>query len=732
MTSTADSVSNTTTSSSTGEKPHRSPVRGDIQGLRMLAVFAVIFDHMMAWPSGGFVGVDVFFVISGFLITGILLREHEKTHHISFVNFYQRRIKRIVPVATVVLVLTVVAAYFLFNSVRYMQTFWDAVWAFFFAANWHFAIVGTDYFQAGGPVSPLQHFWSLSVEEQFYFVWPWVMLAVLSLAGLGGRAIRRRVTTGVIMIAIVAGSFYWAMLQSASNPTVAYFSTFTRAWELGIGALIAISSPWWGKIPGWLRLILGWIGFLGIVASYFVINDTLPFPAPWAMMPVLATALVIIAGTGGEQRHLYPLTNPVSKYLGDISYSLYLWHFPIIIFAGTLVVDPNLWVYYPALLAGIILISVFSYHLLERPIQQMPFWTGPASARAKKANWATWREKFGLTYKLGGLSLLAVTVGCLAAVAVVNENKMQSDAVAAAADAVIDTVPTSTPTPALSASPASAYGPAMTSLQREIGDALKATAWPTLNPSLETVTAPFYYVKPEWKECTTRQDPALSSDCSWNSPSATKKVLLLGDSASATYIEAFRALGPLAGWNITSRATIGCPLLDFSSKNCPGGEAVRRQVTMDMIKQTKPDIVILTSYFGHKDDAGQPIKLEVREPALEKFLTEVSPYTKQVVVLPSAPPGDTLAECYTPSSKPSDCASTINAKYQTETAADRKTAEKLGAKFVGVELLFCQSTRCPSFVGQTATKTDAAHITPEYSSHIGPALLELLNAAGVK
>jgi peptidoglycan/LPS O-acetylase OafA/YrhL len=715
------------TRSTSDQKPKRSPLRGDIQGLRMLAVFAVIFDHMMKWPSGGFVGVDVFFVISGFLITGILLREHEKTHHISFVNFYQRRVKRIMPVATIVLILTVATAFFLFNTARYMQTFWDAVWAFFFAANWHFALVGTDYFQADGPVSPLQHFWSLSVEEQFYFVWPWIMLGVLALAGRGGRAIRRRATTGAIMLLIVAVSFIWAMQQSTSNPTVAYFSTFTRAWELGIGALIAISSPWWGKLPAWLRPILGWLGFLGIVASYFVINDTLPFPAPWAMMPVLATALVIIAGTGGEQRHLYPLTNPVSKYLGDISYSLYLWHFPIIIFAGTLVVDPNLWIYYPSLLAGIILISVFSYHLLERPIQQMPFWIGAASSRVRKASWATWREKFALTYKLGGLSVLAATVGVLALGAFAYDAGNRADAASAAAESVLDSP--------LSTSPQSTSGttdgPALTSLKVEISDSLKSKSWPLFDPPIDKVLAPRYYAKSDWNQCTSAGSSLAMSNCSWNVAGSQKRVLLVGDSTAATYIEAFRALAPAAGWSFFTRATIGCPIIQFETRNCPGGDLARRDETIRLIKDSKPDILVVTNSYTHTDTSGKSIPLDVRESALETFIKDISSSVGKVVILPPSPYGPNIGECYTPSSKPSSCLTDAGGQGASS-KADRLTGEKLGATFADTTPLFCLSGKCPAFVGSLVVRTDASHLTPEYSAHIGPALLELLNAAGVK
>ena len=149
--------------------------------MRAFAVLVVILDHLFHWPTGGFSGVDIFFVISGFLITGLLLREWERTDHISFLGFYSRRVRRIVPAATLVLICTVIAAQLvapvgLRNSVKT-----DALSAFFFVSNWHFLSVGTDYFQQDLPPSPLQHYWSLSIEEQFYFIWPWLLLALLAL-----------------------------------------------------------------------------------------------------------------------------------------------------------------------------------------------------------------------------------------------------------------------------------------------------------------------------------------------------------------------------------------------------------------------------------------------------------------------------------------------------------------------------------------------------------------------
>ncbi|WP_194420389.1 SGNH hydrolase domain-containing protein [Microbacterium abyssi] len=394
-------------------RAHRAVFRADVQGLRMVAVVAVILDHLLHWPAGGFVGVDIFFVISGFLITGLLLREHERTGTISFSGFYRRRIKRILPAATLVVILTVAASYLLLSRVRATDTFWDGVWASLFSANWNYAAEGTDYFQPDVAVSPLQHYWSLSVEEQFYFVWPWLMLLILWLGAKAraGSSSRSSVSVQLAIIAIIVGSFVWSMWETAASPTWAYFSTFSRAWELGIGAAIAVFAKSCARIPDEWRPALGWLGLVGIGISLFVVTPERTFPAPWGLLPVLATALVIIAGTGGEQRFLWPLTNRVSTYVGDVSYSLYLWHWPVIVLMSTyLPLDtvPN----QAIAIAVIIGCSIGSYHLVENPIRNSSWLDGRVKATFR--NPRGWRHR-GPVPKLVALSLTSVvTVGTVA------------------------------------------------------------------------------------------------------------------------------------------------------------------------------------------------------------------------------------------------------------------------------------------------------------------------------
>ena len=349
--------------------------RRDIQGLRALAVLAVVGAHAMGWPRGGFVGVDVFFVISGFLITGLLLRDVETTGRVSLARFYGRRARRLLPAAVVVLALTVGAGFLVFNTVVAERTLHDAVWSALFAANWHFAADGTDYFHATDAASALQHFWSLSVEEQFYLVWPGIVVLSLLLVPAAARGGRRgRLTVAGIAAAIALASALWAASQTTSEATVAYFSTLTRAWELGAGAVLAAAAPLLARIPRVVGGAMGWLGLAGIVAAFAMIDPAAGgFPWPWAVLPVAATALVLAGGVGGDprHRHLFPLTNPASVFVGDMSYSLYLWHFPVIVFGSVVLAGRGgaLWL----TLGAIAVLSLATYLIVEQPLRYAPF-----------------------------------------------------------------------------------------------------------------------------------------------------------------------------------------------------------------------------------------------------------------------------------------------------------------------------------------------------------------------
>ena len=206
--------------------------RPDVEGLRAVAVLLVVVSHVLGVPAGGYIGVDVFFVISGFLITGLLLREHARNGRISLRDFYARRVRRLMPAAVLVLAVTNVAAYLLFTGERAGQALRDSLWSLGFLANVRFSAIGTDYFDDTRPASPVQHYWSLAVEEQFYVVWPCLLILALWLG--------KRRGAGAVLLLVTAASLVWSIVLTASDSTAAYFSTPARAWELGVGALLAV------------------------------------------------------------------------------------------------------------------------------------------------------------------------------------------------------------------------------------------------------------------------------------------------------------------------------------------------------------------------------------------------------------------------------------------------------------------------------------------------------------
>ncbi|MDC7805143.1 acyltransferase family protein [Sphingomonas sp. BLCC-B65] len=358
------------------------PLRRDIQGLRALAVLAVIGAHAAGWPRGGFAGVDVFFVISGFVITGMLLREQQESGRIRLSRFSARRARRLLPAALVTVGAVVGAAFALFGRARAEQVMWDGVSALLLVSNWRFTQQGTDYFHAGDAVSPLQNFWSLSVEEQFYLVWPGLL--IVSLLFVPAVARRGRAAAAVAAgwaVVVIAASFGWALLQGSSAPTAAYFSTATRAWEFALGALLAAGVPLLRRLPAALGALLAWIGVAGIVASLVLIDMTaVGFPGPWAAAPTLATALALTGGVTAPPRALFLWTNPVAVVVGNASYSLYLWHFPVVVFAAALL-PASPWSL-PLTLAIVAVVGFASYAIIEQPLRYAPFLGGRVPATA--------------------------------------------------------------------------------------------------------------------------------------------------------------------------------------------------------------------------------------------------------------------------------------------------------------------------------------------------------------
>lgn len=691
--------------------------RLDIQGLRMIAVMLVVLDHLFAWPRGGFIGVDVFFVISGFLITGQLMKSLHRTGRVSFSDFYRKRVRRIFPAATLVLVATCLAAYPIFSASRFQSTLVDGGWAFVFIANWRYGLDGTDYFNADGPASPFQHYWSLSVEEQFYVVWPVVIMLIGILVARRSLASKMKTLLAAsVMGAIVAVSFGWALIQSANSPTWAYFSTFTRVWELGVGALLAMCLGAFDRIPDSIRPLLAWVGILAIAVGAFTIAESSGFPAPGAALPVLGSALVIGAGAKGEQRFLQPLTNRASVYIGDISYSLYLWHWPVIILLGSLM-EQNLF-YYAAAVPLMFGLSIASYHFVENPIRRSN-WLAPQATRApgSRKGFTLPSVRWSQTAQHAGIvALTLLTVG-----------------IASYALRPIEVTGVPNRTSPLSFVDAKAtpvkLGPAGTTLAQAIEAAVVAGSWPDLKPSMdEGMTS----LKAHNGEVACGS-PGRSSEstCSWGSPSAIKTIMVLGDSIAMGYIGPLRSFAENSAgqWRVSSKAMAACPFVDIEIPTsdaaafaaCPEGklDAIRA------VNEARPDVVIIANV----DFAAQPGDWVA---GMRRYTDQFSANVGQIIYL-AAPPADVkISDCYNRINKPADCISRVTASWYERASSARDLTASIKGQFIDTRLWFCTpDDYCPSFVATTPMKADKWHITPEYGELIAPAVAETLHAAGL-
>lgn len=324
---------------STRTPPPRRVFRTDIQALRALAITLVVLNHL--WPTrltGGYVGVDVFFVISGFLITGHLAGEINRTGRVRLGAFYARRVRRLLPAAFLVLSVALILAVAFLPFPRWERNAWEVAASAGYVENWYLAAMSVNYSALNDTASLVQHYWSLSVEEQFYFFWPLLLLAAAAMVGRAGRAFSRRsqrdrqLLALVVVVLIVGGlSLIASVGFTMMMPSQAYFATFTRGWEFAVGGAVAL-LPRRVALPRLGANVLSLIGFAAIGLSAIVYDQATAFPGIAAAAPVVGTAAVIVAGNSNARLwHTTVSARRPLQWVGGISYSLYLWHWPLIV-----------------------------------------------------------------------------------------------------------------------------------------------------------------------------------------------------------------------------------------------------------------------------------------------------------------------------------------------------------------------------------------------------------------
>jgi peptidoglycan/LPS O-acetylase OafA/YrhL len=644
--------------------------------------------------DGGFIGVDVFFVISGFLITGLLLREHERTGRISIADFYVRRARRILPAATLVILVVLAFAAVLLPQTALTPAVADAGWAAVFLANWRFAAVGMDYFASPDP-SLLQHYWSLAVEEQFYLVWP--LLALLLLPRMSRRGF-------AIAAAVVAAlSLTWSLFFTSANAGEAYFNTPARAYELAAGALLAcfLTSPLGGKLT---RNVLAVGGAVLILVAALALDEGQPFPGWQALLPVLGTVALLAAGPRTAVGSVLSW-GPI-RYIGDISYSLYLWHRPALLLAPLYL--PESWPHWSKMLvAGGIafVLSVLTYHGVEQLFQQKRV---PVLTRGR------------LALVLWPLSLALVAAGSFSSVGYADARQ---DAQTAQAQEWLESHGAfDVPETVVDAQP----------VLREALDLADAGA--PIPPAID----PSALKEGGWQQFAAggcyANDGKTSipkDDCVFGDPDAEHVVALVGDSHAVMWIRALDAIGKDQGFQVRIVAKLSCaPYPIFQEVgHMPQAECdAFREWAQQHLHDLAPDTIVVTArgQLNMRDDASGSVD-EQWSAAVTGRLEERRGLTTDVRVLGDVPPRPTPADCLTAvDAIQATCVTSSDSREIRSNALTREAAEAVGARYVEVTPLVCVDGRCPLVVGDTVLYEDGSHLTGDWTRRVWRAMADLL------
>jgi peptidoglycan/LPS O-acetylase OafA/YrhL len=683
--------------------------RDDIQGLRAVAVLLVVLDHAgVSFLRGGYVGVDVFFVLSGFLITGILLAGAGKHGHVSFVDFYIRRARRILPAAALTLVATIVAAYYLLNYVRAKEAVWDSFWAAFFAANIRFAHEGTDYFAQGQPPSPVQHYWSLAVEEQFYLVWP----ALLSLTLFGVMRLRRsrahRNSSGaeqspwatrrllIVLMLIVAASLAWSIYDTNRLPADAYFSTFTRAWELALGAALAVGAATVSRLPAASRALLGWLGLAAIGVAATTFSGSTPFPGYVALLPTVGTALVIAAGLGDRTPRLGVgrlLGVAPMRYIGDRSYSFYLWHWSVIVIA-VLYVGHELSVGKKLiLLLGAFAISIVTFRFFENPIRQ-----------------TRWRPAFSAM--LVPASVGAVVIVTLVTLGSINGKILHSERASAAVAPV---------TSSLAGSSTNAFrSRALPTVVAAVKAARRGAPIPSglVPPVSKLLDSQYLYDFPPG--CAPGDTQTTSQVCRLGDTASAKTIVVFGDSHAQMWMPAILAMAELDSWTVVPLVKSRCVVSAWIGHGYPGTQsAILREChawyrwAVRQAQRLRPDVTLMAGCCGAADGA----TADAAKAGYSSLAAAMKRFSKSVVLVADDDGID---------KQPVDCLLARNATMRSCTTIQTTTrfafnddlgvlARKRNFGFLKTRDWFCFQYECPMVVGHTIVYRDLGHITKPYA-----------------
>ncbi len=680
----------------------RSAIRTDIQGLRALAVSLVVVYHVFPGSlSGGFVGVDVFFVISGFLITLHLMQKPPSGGR-DLAKFWGRRIRRLLPASLLVLTTTLVFSRLVAPDTQWANTARQVRAATLYVVNWLLAHDSVDYLAADNAPSPVQHFWSLSVEEQFYFVWPILILGMVLLSRR--RKWNQDVTVLTGLATLVAFSLAYSIYATATNPAAAYFVTPTRMWELGIGGVLAVVvavrqrrglPPLMSNGP---RIILAWAGLAAIAWTATTYTGSTPFPGWQALLPVVGTAVVI--GAAAPMHRLSPgplMAVRPSQWLGDVSYSVYLWHWPLIVLIPLARRhDADTLDRITAVVLTLVLAALTKTYVEDR--FRTPQWGIPL----KKP------------FLLGGAGMVVVVT--LATLQIVEVDKRADDAQAQLAQAVAEGGP--------------CFGAA--SLSRP------ASACPKV-PFDEVVPAPAdaltdksmaYADVSGGKDCFSYLPSFRQVTCQFGDPNGKVDVALVGNSHAGQWLPALQAVARKRHWRITTHLASQCAaastLQQFDTRAM--SEAclswVRR--TTAAVARDRPDLVLYTNRISVGAlDTSYDDSIPLYADGMTKVLSAWDKAGLKVLALHDTPaPGDSIPDCVAAHTDDyTACDGTRDdwiAPEPAEEAVQRVDSPQV--QFADLNDHVCRGEKCAAVNGGVITYFDTSHLTATYARTLAPYL----------
>ncbi|PPH34518.1 acyltransferase [Rathayibacter rathayi] len=672
-------------------KADASGYRPEIEGLRAVAALLVATFHIWLGRVSG--GVDVFFVVAGFLTTLTLLGQIRRYGRVRPVAFLTRLASRLFPAAAVVLVIVAALGPLLLRPSQLLQTFTEVLASTFYVENIALARTGVDYLAQDDFHSPVQNFWAMSVQGQFYLIW----LGLVLVATLAAVLLRRRAHLPRILLALVAAltllSFALSVVLVGVDQPTAYYSTLARSWEFGLGSLAALVLP--GRVlPTALRAVAGWLGLIGVVSCGFVLQVSTAFPGAAALWPTLSAALVLVAGSGpaptlGVARLL--AARPL-VWLGGISYGLYLWHWPILVFWRESTGED------PGALAGLgivaaaILLAAASKRFLEDPLHRRAPAERPRRLRP-----------------LAPAALLAV-----AALAGVTGLAGTNAAIAADLSRA-HALPIST--------------------EGCVGAAALANACPdSWSTSLPAVDASEDGSVLNTDECSTGNSGIELKECRFGDP-AGRRVLLIGNSHAASFFPALRGVAQERGWDLHSYYKTGCVFSTAERRD--DSESARRSCEVwntklqEVLAAADPYELVVTAYSAKKsvfvDTSGTPDE----QAGIDGFHESWAPLIARgstVVAIRDNPvlPSLSLLACAEQPGTAAECRIPLN-----EAFADRELMAAAadgwpGAASVNLTRWFCDDRGCPLVIGGVKVYRDLGHLTESYARTLAPYLGEAL------